>query len=720
MRARHLIETDRFPVEFISRLAERESWRKEVHRPIYHVHKWWAKRLGSVFRGALLGCLLPEDARLEDEFYRRHSFTGTTVFDPFMGSGTTVGEAHKLGCAALGRDINPVACEAVRVAFGPMERRRLQGAYEQLSATIGERLRMLYRTLDARGEPAEVLYYFWVKTVPCPKCREAVELFSTRIFARNAYPDRKPQVQVCCPACGGVQAARLGETSVRCTSCAADFDPESGPAHGAKANCPHCQHAFAIATAVRAGGTPPEHRLYAKLVLTGSGEKQYLRAAAEDVAAFAKASALLREEVAAGRIRLPVGELADGYNTRQAIGYGYRAWRDFFNDRQLLALGWLHEAIAALPDEPTRDALLVLFSGVLEFNNLFASYKGEGTGAVRHMFSHHILKPERTPIEANVWGTPKSSGSFSNLFRSRLLRALEYRAAPREVALDETRHATPASAPFIGEMATPFPADGRFSPRGIYLACGSSDTTGLPAASVDFVVTDPPFFDNVHYSELADFFHAWQTLHPRGFISDAVTTRHAREVQDTDAGAFASKLRAVFAECHRVLKNEGLLVFSYHHSRADGWASLAEAVFGAGFSVVEAHPVRAEMSVATPKTQASEPIQLDVLIVCRKWTCDARPAQATELAWAHAERIASERCARLIAAGFTLSRHDRRVVRGAQFLAALGPLADAPAMDWKTAFAPLHSEPDESVEAVLHAPVSADQPQQTGQIELFA
>ena len=64
---------------------------------------------------------------------------------------------------------------------------------------------------------------------------------------------------------------------------------------------------------------------------------------------------------------------------------------------------------------------------MLEFNNLFASYKGEGTGAVRHMFSHHILKPERTPIEANVWGTPKSSGSFSNLFRSRLLRAIEYR-----------------------------------------------------------------------------------------------------------------------------------------------------------------------------------------------------------------------------------------------------------------------------------------------------
>jgi adenine-specific DNA methylase len=63
-RKPRLIETDHFPFEFISRLAERESWRKEVHRPIYHVHKWWAKRLGAVFRSVLLGSILPEHAGL--------------------------------------------------------------------------------------------------------------------------------------------------------------------------------------------------------------------------------------------------------------------------------------------------------------------------------------------------------------------------------------------------------------------------------------------------------------------------------------------------------------------------------------------------------------------------------------------------------------------------------------------------------------------------------
>ncbi len=148
---------------------------------------------------------------------------------------------------------------------------------------------------------------------------------------------------------------------------------------------------------------------------------------------MADCSRLLAAAEQRGEIRLPDLRLEQGYNTRQAMGYGFRNWRDFFNDRQLLALGMLHAAIHRIEPPQRRLALATLFSGVLEFNNLFASYKGEGTGAVRHMFSHHILKPERTPIEANVWGTPKSSGSFSNLFRGRLLRAMDYRELPTEV-----------------------------------------------------------------------------------------------------------------------------------------------------------------------------------------------------------------------------------------------------------------------------------------------
>jgi len=110
---------------------------------------------------------------------------------------------------------------------------------------------------------------------------------------------------------------------------------------------------------------------------------------------------------------------------------------------------------------------------VLEFNNVFASYKGEGTGAVRHLFSHHILKPERTPIEANVWGTPKSSGSFLTLFKTRILRAIDYRQSPVEIRLNTpNHHHSPASPPFSGQVAQEeeWPTGGDFKPRGIYLS----------------------------------------------------------------------------------------------------------------------------------------------------------------------------------------------------------------------------------------------------------
>jgi len=686
------IVSDDFPFEFLSSLAQRESWRKEIYRPVYHIHKWWANRLGSVFRGIILGCLLPPQEDLKTAFYNAHDFSGITVFDPFMGSGTTVGEAHKLGCIALGRDINPVACEAVRVAFGPLDSKRLREAFQTLSSSVGKRIRELYRSPDGNGRLLDVLYYFWVKQAMCPHCQCAVDLFPTRIVARNANPARKPAVQLCCPQCGDIFAARRRDEPAKCPSCRLSFDPSEGTAAGTRARCSKCAREFVIAQAIRAADRAPSHRLYAKLLLCPDGTKRYLPGTDDDHEAYLRCSRLLADESARGTIRLPTAVLSDGYNTRQAIGYNYRCWRDFFNDRQLLALSWLQEGISHLPDSGTRDAMLTLFSGLLEFNNLFASYKGEGTGAVRHMFSHHILKPERLPIEANVWGTPKSSGSFRNLFAGRLLRAIEYRATPFEVR-DRGEGRVYTGETFSGRIDSGWPPRRPMEQKAIHLSCGSSDATGLPDHSVDLIVTDPPFFDNVHYSELADFFHAWQSLFPRGFIVDQTTTRDPREVQDTEADRFADKLGRVFVECKRLLNADGLLVFTYHHSRDDGWTSLVRAMYGAGFSVVQAHPVKAELSVATPKSQAKEPIQLDIIFVCRERAQDYRASIISPSIVKDAARCAREKLMRLRSLGLSLSLNDCRVTVISQYLKLLGPVAS----------------PETAVDAVSSCRVELDQ-----------
>lgn len=664
---------DGFPFEQLSEIAEVESWRKEVWRPVYHTHKWWAQRLGSIFRALILSCTTPKGTALMDLYASAVKLPGPVIFDPFMGSGTTVGEAHKLGCTVIGRDINPVAWRAVRTALGPVERKRLMAHFAQLDATVARQIRALHRSRDSSGEPCDVLYWFWVKQLDCPACGTAVDLFSSRVFAKHVYVKKYPTVQVLCPHCGEVFPSDFASSRTTCPACRKGFDLHTGAAKGAHANCAQCGTRFPIARTAWAHAAPPRHRLYAKLVLRADGAKEYLRATADDESAYAHAAAQLRDLAPP----IPQVEIQTGYNTRQVLNFGYSRWDQFFNDRQLLGIGLLARAIGDLPAGPERDALFVLLSGVLEFNNLFASYKGEGTGAVRHMFSHHVLKPERTPIEANLWGTSKSSGSFLNLFQSRLLRAVDYKAAPFELALEDSdgkkagRKLFGKSRPMGAQILDAWPETG-LAAGAVYLSCGDSSATDIPDRTVDAVVTDPPFFDNVHYSELADFFFVWQQL---WFGMDGPsalgTTRSVKEVQDTESDRFAGKLQGVFSECHRVLKDEGLMVFSYHHSREDGWTSVATAVLNAGFRLVQAQPVKAEMSVAMPKLAAKSPIDLDVLMVCRKATADRRTGASVDAAMEAAELAAEAKVRRFNGTGRRLSLNDVRIVVYSQALVEL-------------------------------------------------
>ena len=298
------------------------------------------------------------------------------------------------------------------------------------------------------------------------------------------------------------------------------------------------------------------------------------------------------------------------------------------------------------------------------------------------MFYHHILKPEREPLEANVWGTPKSSGAFSTLFERRILRALDYCEDPFELRLiaeNGRRTSTKLyglSLPLFHEVADRF--SGFRNGRRVYLACRDSAESDLPPQSVDAVITDPPFFDNVHYSELADFFFVWQR-HILGerdyFVADS--TRADGEVQRRDPQAFTDRLAGVWKESHRVLKDNGLLIFTYHHSRTEGWRCVLESLLRAGFAIVRVHPIKSEMSVATPKHQANEPIDLDMIIVCRKRsratieTSDEEPLTLAR----HAYREANLQIGKLRRSGRRLSRNDIRVIFMAQAIARLSRLS---------------------------------------------
>ena len=658
-----------FPILELSQIAEHESWRKEINRPLYHIHKWWATRLGSVFRAIALAALSPEGTCLWSAFYRRHNLAGRIVLDPFMGSGTTLGEAVKLGAKAVGCDINPVSTFLVRQSLARVPESALRSVFARLERTVAPDIRRYYQTKDPKtGETIPVLYFFWVKTVQTPD-GESVPLFDRYVFAQDAYPKKKPRAQIVCPECWEVFEDRYDTTSLKCPACHFSFDPQKGMASGQHVTTKRGS-SYRIKDLLPADGSSLPHRLYAMMAIRPSGEKIYLKARSEDLALYAEAKERLTKE----HLPLPTLSVRPGHNTDQARGYNYRQWRDFFNDRQLLCLGLLLREILRLEDQPVQEQMLCLFSSTLEFNNLFCSFKGEGTGAVRHMFSHHILKPERTPLENSVWGTEKSSGTFSSLFESRLLKAKRYLDNPFEVALNPSLLGDFSQASKI-TASDPINAPNHESwdgltagERGTLILNGDSAQLPIPDASVDAVVTDPPYFDFVHYSELSDFFFAWLSpvLRDRYAWFDRKDSSDPGEVQHSDPRAFARQLSRVLVECRRVLKEDGVIAFTFHHSREDGWAAIYEAVCNAGLEVVAAHPVHAELRAASPKTAAKDPISLDAILVSRKRSL--RPSLSYDLHTLIEKTLCVAKTLSL--GGMELSATDHFVIAASQVLVA--------------------------------------------------
>lgn len=610
---------DCFPFEIIDPIAEIESYRKEINRPIYHIHKWWAKRLGSVFRSIVSGSLNVGPWR---DFYDFQDYSGKIVLDPFMGSGTTLGEAAKLGAHVIGCDVNPVSTFFVSQALLNVDISSLEEEYNAIENDVMKDIQFYYNTfVPGSDKPTPSLYYFWVKVVTTPG-GEDIPLFSSYVFSKNAYPSQKPDAQIWCPSCESVIVEKYNSTDITCPECSNRFNPQLGPVRGADVFDTN-GNKYKIKNLVNQTDSAPKHKLYAIMALDDSGNKVYVKPTKYDfdlLDAAGKKLALIQDQ-----LPLPTMDVRRGHNTNQARGYNYTHWRDFFSDRQLLCLGLLLQRILRIKDEVIRNHFVCLFSGTLEFNNLFCSFKGEGTGAVRHMFSNHILKPERTPLENSVWGIQgKSSGTFSTLFKSRLVKAKAYLDEPFEILVEKNglKHSSKkivCSPPLKLKLLDSW-VQFNSAEQSALILNGDSSSLPIPDASVDAVVTDPPYFDFVHYSELSDFFYAWlsKSLGSEYEYLRRKDSSHENEVQDRDCENFTKKISSIFKECHRVLKVDGLLCFSYHHSTIEGWMAIYNAIIEAKFDIVAAHPVKAEMSVATPKSSTKDPINIDAILVCKK------------------------------------------------------------------------------------------------------
>jgi putative DNA methylase len=270
-----------FPIVEINRLAEPE---RNAFKPIYQMHKWFARRASCVFRAILLGALKPAGTDIMEEFYKDHTHdpdtNGKIILDPFMGGGTTVVEALRLGCKVIGIDLNPVAWFIVKTEVEPVDLDELRAAFDRLAARptasgkpLREELLSHYKTeCPACGNPdADIIYVFWVKSAICTdaQCRKQVPLFPNYLVAQKT-PSIRYYGDVRCPdpKCGKkfdweiepaalVGEARLmvasgldgaGETrSNRRWSYAPAPDPKAPDARAreARVTCPWCHQTAA-------------------------------------------------------------------------------------------------------------------------------------------------------------------------------------------------------------------------------------------------------------------------------------------------------------------------------------------------------------------------------------------------------------------------------------------------------------------------------------------
>ncbi|MEA1945690.1 MAG: hypothetical protein U9N83_00140 [Thermodesulfobacteriota bacterium] len=260
--------------------------------------------------------------------------------------------------------------------------------------------------------------------------------------------------------------------------------------------------------------------------------------------------------------------------------------------------------MSKLPPED-RMWLALLISTSLEFNSLLCGYKGgdiRRPGAIRHVFSHHAFSFPYTALENNPVFSGNTSGTLNRLFNDRILRAAKWAVEPVETRITGDRR---AKLVIHGEIDAGEPvADWESLKQGkrkFLILQGNSATVEIPEGIVDYVVTDPPYYDSVQYSDLSNFFRVWL----RRFLPlDAdwhydLFNSAVSEGGTSDGRKYGELLGKIWKKCYLALNKEhGRLIFTFHHWRPDAWAELTLSLNTAGFSLVNRYVVFSENPIS--------------------------------------------------------------------------------------------------------------------------
>lgn len=610
------------PYEKIYEAARKEASRK---KPAFFIHKYFARRITSSFRMMLLGSLLEKDKDIWDYLYgsfENCDLDKFVVLDPFMGGGTSLFEACRLGISVIGNDLQPLSKFVTKALLKTMDVSTVKKSMKILEKKVAPQI-MKYQqtTCPECQKKADIMYSFHVKTTrSAGQCKEHA-LFSNYVLALKG-----DVFTLVCPDCGEVfehNFKRNGEAC--CPACHRTFhDPKDGKVDHGKFICDVCGEEHVISDYTAETGYPFSTKLIAIEYYcphcTGHG---YKKISSEDVELYRQACTdyeKMKPDLPIPDIDIPVG-----YNTNQILNHGYKKFSDLFNKRQLLELGMLLKAINELEDKEAQFWLQLAFSGMLEMNNMFCRYQANAY-KICNIFFNHAYVPITMPVENNVWGTKLGTGNFIKTVE-KIIRGKKFCSDIYDIATATKDGKTIVEKRPSSEKVECDPVDciEDMTPHNPFLHCGDSrNMSFIPDKSVSMVLTDPPFGANVMYSELIDFFHVWNhksaLAHDLGFDeplspkANEIIVNPTRNLTQED---YCKGLCQVFSECNRVLQDNGLLIFSFHDKSLDSWLSLLGSIDQAGFDLVKVYPLHSETRTGA-HTSNKNSIALDIMLICRK------------------------------------------------------------------------------------------------------
>lgn len=553
------------------------------------------------------------------------------VLDSFAGGGSIPFEAARYGFATIANELNPVAAAILEGTVSLPG--KLGERFADTIATYGARWSMRVEQRLAQFFPSQdgesILDYVWAHTVPCPSTGLPTPLVPDFWLSRGNSNDTAVRLDV------DAEASTMSTTIVHGPD-AAEAGPRSTYKNGTATSVWTGETFGGDYIRVRSLSGDLGQFLLAIVVLRPESRARQFRAPTKvDLAAMKAAEQELIK-------RLPVWEIDDlvpsepvfeGKETKRSVDMGLRRWRDMFTPRQLLTnLTALEELVAlgreARREQPESEAralslyLAFALDKAVDYNGRLSSWDATRL-KVRNTFDRHDFAFKWTFAEiagANsgtdaliAWATKNA------VLNHRKICALlpESNALFNTSRLPETR-----------------------------IILGSATALPFDDASVDAVITDPPYYDNVMYGECSDYFYVWlkrslreswpefvkspladkeseAVANPALFKDLATHSGRGRRPDGTVTAAeladshYEQLLTRSFREAFRVLKADGVMTVMFTHKRVDAWDTLGQALLEAGFAIRSSWPVHTESehSLHQAKKNAASST---IFLTCRK------------------------------------------------------------------------------------------------------